>query len=128
MQERTRSVLLWIATAVVAFVFISAGAFKFLDPETTRANFEGWGYPGWFGFVIGAVELLSGGLILWPRLASYAGTVLVADMTGATITHALNSEWMMMPVTMVLGLLALSVAWARRAERVRFGARRAATA
>ncbi len=106
------------AMIVLGLAFIAAGASKLLGPEAAQANFENWGYPGWFALVIGAVELMAGLAVLWYRLTPYAAAVLVGDMIGATITHMVAAEWAMIGVTLVLGALAGFVAWMTRPDYV----------
>ena len=50
-------------------------------------DFQEWGYPIWFVFVVGAIEVAGAGLLLIPALRFYGALLLAADMLGATVTH-----------------------------------------
>ena len=80
--------------------------------------FEGWGYPGWFAFVIGGAELACALLLLAPRLASYAGSTLVVIMLGALSTVLLHPGGRMGPGIPLIHIAVLSVIivarWRRR--------------
>ncbi len=112
-SARRRNILAWILAGLLALAFLGAGGGKFMDPDTHRENFENWGYPANFAFVIAAIEVLAALTLLHPRTATYGATVLVVDMIGAAITHAIAGEWPMIVVNVILGTLAGIVAWLR---------------
>lgn len=118
MKERTRNVLLWVGSVLLALLFFAAGASKLLMAEESAQEFEGWGYPAWFHWVIGVVEVAGALLLLWPRTAFYGGALLAVDMAGAVMTHLANAEWTMWPLPLALGIVAILVAWGRMPERL----------
>lgn len=113
-QDRRRTITVWVLAGLLALAFTATGASKLARPDAAMEEFEGWGYPGGFAYVIGAIELVAGLLVLWPRTAPYAAGVLLVDMAGAAITHATNAEAIMIPVNVVLGGIAAALAWLRR--------------
>jgi putative oxidoreductase len=89
--ERTTSMkaaiaLLWIVTVLEAAMMGLAGSSKFTGASFWTSSFESWGYPASFAFVIGAVEVAGALLLLAPRLATYAATLLTVIMIGALTT------------------------------------------
>jgi uncharacterized membrane protein YphA (DoxX/SURF4 family) len=117
------NVVLWIIAAVLALVFLGAGAMKLAQPkEKLAASGLAWTEDFGAGTVklIGALEVLAGiGLILpallgiLPVLVPLAALGLVLTMIGAAITHARRGETQMIIVNAALLLLAAVVAWGR---------------
>ena len=105
-------VLLWLLTALEAFGLGAPGLAKLVGSGGWQRLFMGWGYPVWFSYVVGAVEV-SGALgLLAPRLASYAAMLLGTVMVGALVTlltHPGSMGWRTPAVHIVL-LTALAVA------------------
>lgn len=110
----THNKMLWAGAIILALVFLGSGAMKLLASDQTIPMFEDWGYPGWFNWVIGVLEVTAGAFVLWPRTAFFAAAALVGNMTGAFITHLVHSEWSIAPLPLALGVLAVYVAWGRR--------------
>lgn len=76
-------------------------------------KFVDWGYPAWFGFVVGGWELLAAVMLVLPRRRFLGAVVLVFILTGAVTTHIINhhsfTESVSAPVHLVLaGLVALA--------------------
>ena len=84
-------------------VFAFFGASKLALPSVSGPQFEAWGYPAWFVFVVAPSEILAGALLLvlrTRRLGALLGLVL---MTGALFTHA------RVPTVGLLPLLPLAI-------------------
>jgi putative oxidoreductase len=107
---------IWVLSALLAFIFLIAGVPKLAGAEGHVRHFVTWGYPDWFRLVVGAVETVSAGLLLVPRLAFYGALGIVAIMAGATYTHLVRvpEEAGRAPLTLGLLTAAAVVAWARR--------------
>lgn len=113
MSNRAR-VLLWICAIVVAVVFVLVGVSKLAGASGIRWNgrFTGWGYHAGTATVVGVLEILGGLGVLLPRWRRTAAMLLVALMLGAAGTHVLHAEFPRLLPPLVLGGLALLVAWA----------------
>jgi putative oxidoreductase len=89
-----------------------AGMAKF-QGDAWQRMFTEWGYPVWFSFVIGGLEVTGAFLILVPRLTSYAAMLLIAVMLGA-----LGTELFVMrqlgPTMPIIHLTILSILLAAR--------------
>ncbi|MER5185668.1 DoxX family protein [Streptomyces sp. NPDC002896] len=117
------NVFLWIVAAVLAAVFLLAGAMKLSrTPQQLGASGLGWAEDFGTGPVklIGALEVLAAlGLVLPPLvgiaeiLAPVAATGLVVLMLGAAVTHGRRKESQMITVKAVLLALAAVLAWGR---------------
>lgn len=119
-------IALWIAQGLLALAFAGAGITKLKDsretyaaqrpPMTTYAE----RMPVWLFKVVGAAEVAAAlGLILpWalgiaPILTPLAGVGLAIIMVGALMDHLRHGERQSLPVTVVLGTLAVFVAIGR---------------
>lgn len=118
------NVFLWVAAGVLAVLFASVGIGKLtqskekLMAQPNLAWTEDFS-PGMIK-LIAAAELAAGlGLVLPPLtgiapvLTPLAASGLVIVMAGAAVTHARRGEARVIPVNVVLGVLALVVAWGR---------------
>jgi len=97
---------------VLTAVFVPLGVLKLSGAAYMRDLFDAWGYGVVFLYAIGLWEVAAGMLVLVPRVASYGGAMLVLEMLGAALTHALNAEWPLLFAPFFMGMLALYVAWA----------------
>jgi hypothetical protein len=113
------NVALWIVQALLAALFVFAGAMKFIMPveEMTKQMPS---MPGWFLRFIGICEVLGGlGLILpglirvRPGLTPLAAAGLVVIMVGATVISLMIGPAVVALMPLVVGLLAAFVAWGR---------------
>ncbi len=117
------NVALWIVAALLAIAFAAAGAMKTSQPKAKlKESGQGWvdDFSASMVKAIGALEVTAAvGLILPPLLgiapwlAPLAATGLVLMMVGAAITHFRRGELPNIAVNVVLGALALFVAWGR---------------
>src|SRR5262249_33338136 len=81
----------WGLQGVLAAAFLFAGGTKLLGNPIATGNFELWGFPVWFCYVIGAVEVL-GAIGLWTRFSRAACALLGAVMIGAVITLVVHND------------------------------------
>ena len=77
---------------ILGFLFLAAGAGKFLAREMWIQKFSNWGYPDHFYLLIGVVEIVAALLLFIPKFAKYAALTLVIIMLGALFTHIFNQE------------------------------------
>lgn len=98
-------------SALLTLAFLLTGGSKLMGAEMHVQNFQIWGYPGWFMYVTGTVEVLGAILVIIPKTRFYGAALLVATMIGAIITHIQAGQIPIIPVPLVLLLLAGFVAW-----------------
>jgi uncharacterized membrane protein YphA (DoxX/SURF4 family) len=96
---------------LLGLFFIIAGGKKLLGQEAQIDSFFRWGYPLWFLYLIGAIELVGGIGLFIPQLRSYAVMVLSITMVGASMTHLKAGEMAAIPIPLALLLLLLMLAW-----------------
>jgi DoxX-like family len=112
------NVLLWVAQAVLAALFLFAGGMKLVLPIEAMAGPVA--LPGLFLRFIGVAEVLGGvGLVLpWllrilPILTPVAATGLVIIMTGAVIVTLMGGVVAPALVPLMVGALLAWIAYAR---------------
>lgn len=105
-----------IVTGLLALIFLLSGGAKLLGLEFEVHAFERWGYPVWFMYFTGAVEVVGAVALMIPRLASVAALGLSGVMVGAVATHVMYSEWMMLVIASVILLTAVWRAYVGRQD------------
>lgn len=97
-----------VVTYVLAMIFLLSGSAKLAGLEFELRAFERWGYPLWFMYLTGVLEVTGGVAILIPRISALVSACLAALMIGAVGTHLLNAEW---PMMILATLILLTAAW-----------------
>jgi uncharacterized membrane protein YphA (DoxX/SURF4 family) len=121
-KGRALNVVLWIAQALLALLYVTAGVQKAFFPFDTLVQTIFWvAYvPHPLVRFIGVSELLGTiGLIvpaltgIRPRLTTLAAAGLTLIMASATIMHAVRGEYAVLPFTLFLFALDAFVAYGR---------------
>jgi uncharacterized membrane protein YphA (DoxX/SURF4 family) len=116
---KIRLIAYWIATALIAFVFLSGGAVDVARPGFALQGMRQLGYPDYFMVILGVWKVLGGIAVLAPRLPrlkewAYAG--MFFDLTGASASHASVGD----PVAKIVIPLVIAcivvASWALRPE------------
>lgn len=110
------TVLLWAVQVGLGVAFVVLGVVRLTGSSTAVETLEQIGLGQWLRYVTRAVELAGGVGLLIPRLAGPAALGLVGVMAGATAANVLVLSPVMAVLTVALGVVAASIAWARRAE------------
>lgn len=104
--------------AVLAAISIGgAGAAKLASTAELVGNFQRWGFPWWFVYLTGLLEVAGALLILPPKTRIYGATLLAATMVGAIGTHLSAGETSEIVAPLVLGGIAAAagvLAWRRQ--------------
>ena len=98
---------------LLGILFISAGGAKLLGQAAQVEHFAQWGYPLWFLYLTGIIEVGGGISLFIPKAQFYGIGVLSVTMVGAFFTHLRAGEFGALPVPLVLLCLLLSLAWLR---------------
>lgn len=105
-----------VLTLLLALVFLASGGAKLLALPFETEAFARWGYPLWFMYVTGALEVAGAVGLVLPRLSALAAFCLAALMLGAVGTHILHQEWVMSLVALGILLTASWHGWRRRSD------------
>ena len=88
--SNAKPLLLWLIGAWLAYRLMLNGYRKF-DPEGMWTGaFDRWGYPVWFRYLIGFLEVGGGLLVLIPKLRHFGALILCIVMIGALATRIIN--------------------------------------
>jgi uncharacterized membrane protein YphA (DoxX/SURF4 family) len=119
-RERMRSVTLWIIQGALALLFLFSGGTKLLLPATILQAQLALPLPIWFIRFIGTIEVAGSlGLILpqltriKPGLTPLAAYGLALEMVGATIVTVIAMGVAPALLPLIVGLLAVFVAYGR---------------
>lgn len=114
---KAATIVLWVVTVAAGAGMILAGATKFIAADMWTGMFTEWGYPSWFAFVIGGLEVVGALAFLVPRFATYGGALVATIMGGALFTLVSNQVDMPLLVPTVNLIVFGAVAFLRRDVR-----------
>ena len=114
---RTQVGVMWTVSVLLAVVFLFVGGTLLLGGPRVVEGFKHFGYPGWFRFVIGILQVIGGVGLLIPRYAAIAASYLAIIMLGALISHVRAGDGFLglLPALIVLFLVG-TVIWLRGEE------------
>ncbi|MGD9850071.1 MAG: DoxX family protein [Nitrospirales bacterium] len=95
-------------------MFIMAGGVKLLAQQSQVEHFAHWGYPLWFLYFTGIVEVCGGLCLFVPKAQFYGVVALSITMVGAAGTHLRAGELGAFPIPLVLLGLLFVLAWTMR--------------
>lgn len=117
-MKRVIKIALWV---VLGVMFIMAGGAKLMGSHSQVEHFAQWGYPLWFVYLTGIIELGGGICLFIPKAQFYGIMVLSVTMVGAALTHLKAGEMGAFPVPVVLLCLLLMLAWTMRKPMEKHG-------
>lgn len=113
-MEKVKKYGLLAIMGLTTFAFVAAGGMKLSGAEQMHASFAAMGLPIWFGYFIGACEVV-GGIGIWVRkVSALAAAGLFVVMLGAVYFHVTNPPIEAGVPAMVLGLFAAVIFINRR--------------
>ena len=95
-----------LINGLLVLIFLASGSAKLAGLEFELNAFERWGYPLWFMYFTGVVEVLGGLGLLVVALRRLVSLGLLGVMIGAVLTHLANDEWSMLLIALIILLLA----------------------
>jgi hypothetical protein len=99
-----------VVAGLLALAFAFFGLSKVTADPTQVAMFQGWGYPLWFMYLVGAAEIGAAALLAVPSSRFYGAAAVVGLMAGGFATHAFAGELMQLPLPLMTGAAAGLVA------------------
>lgn len=113
--SKTQVVVMWVLSGLLAAMFIGSGGMKLTGDVSGVA--QHFGYPIWFFYLIGLLEVVGAICLLIPRIAAEVGSFLIIIMLGALISHIRAGDGFMGLLPALLTLLSLGgVTWLRGEE------------
>lgn len=86
--RRRRNILSWIASILLALIFLSEGAAKFPESRLWLRVFDQIGFGQWFRYFTGVVEIAGALLLIVPATRLMGAALLACTMCGALLVHA----------------------------------------
>ena len=107
-MRRLPPAITWSISIILALLFVAVGSSKIWGPSAARwgSRFVNWGFPVGSQYVVGAVEIISGLALLFPRSRRLAAGSLMLIMAGALCTHVIHAELPRLIPPLILGVLA----------------------
>ena len=105
-MTKTKKIISWVLAGFIAFGFLFAGTTKLLRTEMQIKNLESWGYPLWFRFPIGLLELVLAVTILIPKYRKLSIYGVFIWTVVAVITHLQASQPAMIGAPILFSILA----------------------
>jgi hypothetical protein len=89
--------------------FFGAGLYNAIGTAATQSDFARWGYPRWWGFLTGGLEMVSAALIALPA-SRIVGLVLGAVIIAAAVMTVLRHRDLshLAPLGVFVALIALA--------------------
>jgi uncharacterized membrane protein YphA (DoxX/SURF4 family) len=107
-----RTMALHVLAVLLGLVFLASGVPKVAGFDLQ--NFARFGYPGWFFYMVGVMEVAGGLLVFVPATRRYGAAVIACVMVGAIVTHLKMGEaGETIPPAVLLAMAAVLV-WAYR--------------
>ena len=81
-----------VVQGLLGLLMVAHGGVKVIGLDYSKEQFDRFRYPQWFLVVTGGIEVGGGlgllvGLVFAPILAVLGGTLIIATMIGAILTH-----------------------------------------
>ena len=76
----------WVLSGLIALAMLGAGISKLTGAEEQVKGFAAMGYPTWFLYVTGVIEVVGAILLLIPKTAAFGVLLLGATMVGAVVS------------------------------------------
>jgi hypothetical protein len=92
MTSKTKNIINWVLTGLVAFIFLGSAANKLIGGEEALKMASGIGLDKGSFTVLGIIEIVSVILFIIPRTSVLGSLLLVAYMGGAIATHLTHGQ------------------------------------
>jgi hypothetical protein len=98
MTQKTRNIIGWTLTGLLAFVFISSAFMKLTGSEEVVKGAASMGLTAGAMQLIGIIEISSILLFVFPRTGLLGTLLLAAYLGGAIVTHMEHGQPFIVPV------------------------------
>jgi hypothetical protein len=109
MTHKTKNIIYWALTGLVAFVFLGSAAGKFSGNEEALKMAAGFGLDASTYTMLGVVEMICLLLFVLPRTGVLGTVLLAAYMGGAIATHLTHGLSPMAPALVLLFTLLVAL-------------------
>ncbi|MEM5447758.1 DoxX family protein [Paraburkholderia sp. BR14263] len=106
---------------VLAAFFVVGSLSNIVAPRSIFEEYLKWGYPQWFHFVTGSLELMTALLLARPRTRLWGSALGCTVMLAALATVAVHGEFGHGVAPLVAATLSIVVGWIAWRERLTTG-------
>ncbi len=92
MTPKTKNIINWVLTVIIALLFISSAAGKIMGDANTLKMAESFGISAAAFKTIGIIEVIAALLFIFPRTGVLGAFILIAFMGGAIATHIEHNQ------------------------------------
>ena len=92
MTAKTKNIINWVLTGLVALEFLVSASGKIMGDVTTLKMAESFGISATAFKTIGIVEVIAALLFIYPRTGVLGAFILIAFMGGAIATHVEHNQ------------------------------------
>ena len=108
----------YVLPQALAVFFVVGSLSNIVAPEPIYAEYLKWGYPHWFHFVTGSLELTAAVLLFHARTRLPGAALGCTVMLAALVTVIVQGDYMHAVPPLVVAALALVVGWTTWRRRV----------
>jgi putative oxidoreductase len=112
-MERFKTIAAWVLSIVLAVGFLAAGGSKLASQPFQVQLFQTLGFPGWFMYVTGILEIAGAIALLIPRYAVVGAGIIICVMVGALASLVTHAQMSLLPPTVLLLVLAAVLGYLR---------------
>jgi hypothetical protein len=109
MSEKTRKIIYWSLTGLIAFVFVGSAMGKLTADAKALEMAASMGLDANTYKMLGFIEIISVLLFIFPRTGILGTILLVAYMGGAIATHLENGQSIIAPCVIQTILILVSI-------------------
>lgn len=112
MSDKTAKAIYWVATGLVALVYVGAALFYLTQTETVRGMYAQLGYPGYLIIPLAIAKLVGAAVILWrpnAMLTDWAYGAMFFHILLAIQAHFASGVPSAVPA--IITLIALVASW-----------------
>jgi uncharacterized membrane protein YphA (DoxX/SURF4 family) len=92
MTSKSKNIINWVLTVIIALIFISSGSGKIIGEANAIKMAESFGISAAAFKIIGFIELIAVLLFIFPRTGILGAFTLIAFMGGAIATHLEHNQ------------------------------------
>jgi putative oxidoreductase len=111
--SRVKIIAAWLLSVLLAVGFLGAGGSKLAGAPFQVQLFQTLGFPGWFMYVTGFLEIAGAIALLIPRYAVVGAVVIICVMLGALASLVTHAQLSMVPPAVLMLALAAAVGYLR---------------